>query len=159
MPGPAPKPTALKLLTGNAGKRAPSKREPKLKAEKPRTPAHLNATAKHAHKGLCELLLSMGVLTVADGKGLELLCAAYAEWRGLAKIVKTEGYTYETTNGQGERMIKARPEVAMGSDAWKRVKSMIVEYGLTPSSRTRVETNEPLTSDPLQEFLSRNRRQ
>ncbi|MCW8884152.1 MAG: phage terminase small subunit P27 family [Motiliproteus sp.] len=158
MPGPSPKPTALKVLQGNAGKRAIPKNEPKPKAEKPRTPAHLSPKAKYAFKGLSELLLEMGVLTIADSKSLELLCDAYSEWRDLRDLVNKHGFTYETTNQAGETMIKARPEVAMASDAFKRIRGMINEFGLSPASRTKVQTNEPQEHDQLAEFLNRRRK-
>lgn len=158
MAGRRPKPSALRVLQGNAGKRAIPKNEPKIESKKPRTPKHLSPKAKYAFKGLSETLEKMGVVTPADGKALELLCDAYGEWRDLRTIIEAEGFTYETTNQAGERMVKARPEVAMASDAWKRIKSMIAEFGLTPSSRTKVQGEKPQEVDPLQEFLNRKRK-
>ena len=46
-----------------------------------------------------------------------------------------------------------RPEVAIRSDAWKRHKSMLVEFGLTPSARTRVAANPEQKSGKLERFL------
>lgn len=155
MPGPPPKPTALKLVGGNAGKRAINKKEPKPKAKRPKVPAHLSPKAKTAFRKVCNLLEDMGVLTIADGLALEMLCDAYAEWRDLRKTIETEGATYETTGTSGDVVVKARPEVAMASDAWKRVKSMAAEFGLTASSRTKLQVNEPEEVDPLEEFMSR----
>ena len=41
-------------------------------------------------------------------------------------------YTYESINESGAVLIRTRPEVSMCADAWKRAKSMMVEFGLTP---------------------------
>lgn len=152
------KPTALKLVQGNPGKRPINKREPKPAAERPRCPAHLSPKAKTAFKNVCDLLEEMGVLTVADGMALEMLCDAYAEWRDLRKVVEQKGATYETVATSGDVMVKARPEVAMAADAWKRVKAMASEFGLTAASRTKLQTSEPESVDPLEEFLNRRRK-
>ncbi|GLQ31654.1 phage terminase small subunit P27 family [Litoribrevibacter albus] len=151
------KPTALKVVTGNAGKRPLNKNEPKPEVKRPKVPAHLSPKAKTAFRGLCDLLENMGVLTIADGVALELMCDAYAEWRDCRKVVEKEGRTYQTTSMAGELVYKARPEVAMASDAWKRLKAMMGEFGLTPASRTKLQTNKPEEVDPLEEFLNRKR--
>ena len=156
MPGPPPKPTALKLLQGRAGKRALNKKEPKPKAKRPKVPAHLSPKAKTAFRNVCDLLEDMGVLTIADGLALEMMCDAYSEWRDLRKAIEKEP-TYETTSTSGDKVIKARPEVAMASDAWKRVKSMAAEFGLTASSRTKLQVTEPEEVDPLDAFMSRKK--
>jgi hypothetical protein len=53
MPGPPPKPTHLKLVTGNPGRRPLNKREPKPKPGIPSVPAHLSPkpTAERAAPG------------------------------------------------------------------------------------------------------------
>lgn len=157
MPGPPPKPTTLKLVGGNAGKRAINHNEPKPKAERPKVPAYLSPKAKTAFKNVSTLLEDMGVLTIADGMALEMMCSAYAEWRDLRKIIDKEGVTYWTTGSSGDEVIKARPEVAMASDAWKRVKSMAAEFGLTAASRTKISVAEKEKIDPLAEYMARRK--
>lgn len=154
-----PKPTALKLVQGNPGKRPLNNKEPKLKVEAPKVPAHLSPKAKTAWKGLCETLGDMGVIAKADGKALELLCDAYSEWRDLRKVVDSEGHTYQTLSTTGDTIYKARPEVAMAADAWKRISVMLQQFGLTPSSRSKVNaTDKAPESDPLQDFLDRKKK-
>lgn len=155
MPGPPPKPTALKVVSGNAGKRKLNTKEPKPKAARPRCPAHLSPKAKTAFKNLCQLLEDMGVLTIADGMALELLCDAYSEWRDLDTLIKQEGHTYKTIGTSGDQVIKGHPAVAMRADAWKRIKSMLAEFGLTAASRTKVQAEKPEEEDPLDKFMKR----
>ena len=45
MPGPPPKPTKLKLLAGNPGKRPLNENEPEPEAVAPSVPAHLDDEA------------------------------------------------------------------------------------------------------------------
>lgn len=93
----------------------------------------------------------MGVLTLADGKALELLCDAYAEYREARSVCEREGMTYESVSEHGS-MWRARPEVAIASDAWRRIASMLREFGLTPSSRTKVQTTGEGADKPANPF-------
>ena len=154
MAGRKPKPSHLKAITGNAGKRAANKREPKPRKGIPPCPGHLSLRAKAAWKRLGPELEAMGVLTVADGMALELLVSAYAEYRDAQDLVDREGKTYETVSQSGSVMVRARPEVAMASDAWRRMRAMLAEFGLTPSSRSRVNAADPeREADPFEELL------
>lgn len=158
MPNP-PKPTALKVVQGTVRKDRGAPNEPKLKVEAPKVPAHLSPKAKTAWKGLCETLGDMQVLATADAKALELLCDAYSQWRDLRKVLDKEGHTYQTTSQTGDILFKARPEVAMAADAWKRISSMLQQFGLTPSARSKVNAQEKEPEkDPLEEFMKRRKR-
>lgn len=135
MAGRKAKPTALKLLQGNAGKRKINKREPKPEGQIPEPPDWLNDQAREAWKVIAPRLGAMKVLTSADATALELMCAAYSEWRLALEAIEDEGLTYETTNQNGGTMYRARPEVGIASDAWRRIVSIAREFGLTPASR------------------------
>jgi P27 family predicted phage terminase small subunit len=139
MAGRKPTPTHIKLLKGNPGKRALPRREPKPTRGVPTMPSHLSARAKAAWKAIGPELDRMGVLTLADGKALELLCDAYAEYRAAREIVERDGMTYESVSQHGT-MWRTRPEVPIASDAYRRVAAMLREFGLTPSARTKVQT-------------------
>lgn len=66
MAGRRPKPTHLKVVTGNPGKRKLNDKEPTPAKEIPSPPAHLTDWGKVAWGRLTVLLDGMGVLTVAD---------------------------------------------------------------------------------------------
>lgn len=154
--GRPPKPSHLKLVTGNPGKRKVNKREPKPPRGVPKMPAGLSASARAAWSRIAPDLERMGVLTVADGVALELMCEAYADWMGHAATIAAEGATYET-HGQNGRMVRPHPEVAMASDAWRRVQRMLVEFGLTPSSRSKVTAGPEEAADPFAAFMDRGK--
>lgn len=151
------KPSHLHVVQGTARPSRMNNSEPKPKAKRPRCPAHLSVKAKTAFKNVSDLLEGMGVLTIADGMALELLCHAYAEWRDLDKLVARDGETYKTIATSGEEVIKANPAVAMRADAWKRVKSMMAEYGMTAAARTKVSADKPEATDPLEDYLKRRK--
>lgn len=153
MAAPKPVPTALKLVMGNPGKRAINKAEPQPKKGIPKMPSHLDAKAKTAWSKLCKELDSMGVLTLADAYALEVLVGVYAQIRDLQKALKTHGSTtYKTIATSGEEVYKAYPEYGQLIQAQNMFRSYITEFGLTPSSRSKVSTTDKVENDPLDKY-------
>lgn len=153
MAGRKPLPTQMHVLHGNPGKRARNAKEPKPRPGLPPVPKHLSPRAKAAWKRIGPELVAMNVMSLADGPALELLCDAYAEWRHARDLVDQEGATYETETENG-RIIRANPAVAIASDAWRRIRAMLAEFGLTPSSRSRVSMLSGSEDvDPFDAFL------
>jgi P27 family predicted phage terminase small subunit len=138
MAGRKPTPTAIRELRGNPGKRALPANEPVAEPSMPLYPSYFTDDQRDAWNDLAERLFGMKVLTEGDAMALELLVVAYTEWRYAVATVEEEGSTYCTTTESGDRMYRARPEVAIASDAWRRISSMLREFGLTPSARTKV---------------------
>lgn len=168
MAGRRPKPTHLKVISGNPGKRALNKREPKPKKVIPSCPDHLGKASAVAWGKLCVLLDRMGVLTEADALALERLCDCYAEILECREIIARDGRTYSsvttrTTSEEGEEttveevksLLKANPAVAMLGDADRRFKGYLIEFGLTPAARSKVQVKDDgdEKKDPLQEFF------
>jgi P27 family predicted phage terminase small subunit len=112
MAGRRPKPTVLKLVEGNPGKRAINKTEPKPKREIPSCPAHLDDSGKVAWGRLSVLLDRMGVLTEADSFALERLCDCYTYILECRQLIATDGRTYTVETQTGEILIKGNPAVA-----------------------------------------------
>lgn len=162
MAGRRPKPTHLKVVSGNPGKRALNKKEPKPKREAPSCPAHLSDNGKVAWGKLCVLLDRMGVLTEADSMALERLCDTYAEILECRDLIAKTGRTYTSVRSSGSEddsseqvLVKANPAVAMLADADRRFKSYLVEFGLTPAARSKVQVakDDDEKADPLAEFF------
>lgn len=154
MAGRRPKPTHLKVVTGNPGKRKLNDKEPMPEREIPSPPSHLTDWGKVAWVKLTMLLDGMGILTVADTLALERLCDIYADILQLRITIAEEGRTY-TVQTEGGFLIKANPAVAMLADADRRFKSYLVEFGLTPAARTKVKVNgdDDKKEDPLNQFF------
>ena len=134
MKGRRPKPTALKILQGNPGRGPLNMKEPQLTPGKPEKPEDLGSYGSEMWDELVEELLHIRVLTMADRRALEMACRAYQEYReNLTKIDDLKRF----------RAV---------SDAWKRIKSMLVEFGLTPSSRSKIQTVAPPVSNQKKFF-------
>jgi P27 family predicted phage terminase small subunit len=147
------KPTHLKLVTGTD---RPDRRpaiEPKPRRARPGAPAHLSASAKAGWRAFSVILDRMGVLTEADGPALEGLCEAYADVRrARASLAAADGLYYETINKAGGLMLRTRPEVAIISDADRRLAMWFAKFGLTPADRSRVSANLQDSGNEFAEF-------
>lgn len=153
--GRKPKPTHLRLVTGNAGKRPINKDEPKPRRERPSAPGHMSDKAREAWGYVTAILDRMGVLTEADAVSLEMLCEAYADY--LAARAELAGFGsnyYQTVNQSGGVMHRAHPAVAVMQDADRRIRAWLAEHGMTPSARSRVKAGgEGEDADPASAYF------
>ena len=153
MSGPPKTPSHLVLVRGNPSKRPINQNEPKPEKGIPNTPKHLDKMGKYWFQQIAQELDNIGVLTQLDAKALELLIEAYTEYRRHCETLDTEGYTYRVETQTGDGMMRAHPAAAMKADAWKRIRAMLSEFGMTPASRSKVNAGGPDKVDPLEEFL------
>nr|WP_310615839.1 phage terminase small subunit P27 family [Pantoea cypripedii] len=153
MPGPSKTPSHLQLVRGNPSKRAINKNEPKPPSGVPPTPKHFTKQGKYWFKRMADELDAIGVITLLDGKALELLVEVYTEYRHHCEVLDQEGYTYKVETMTGDVLIKAHPSAGMKSDAWKRIRAMLGEFGMTPATRSKINTGGADEVDPLAEFL------
>lgn len=147
--GRKPKPTHLKVIQGNPGKRALPKGEPKPLAGKPTCPSHLDAEAKREWRRMVRDLEAMGLLTKVDRAALALYCQAWARWVKAVGQIEAHGEVVETGNGS----VKLSPWVTVANTASKEMRALLVEFGLTPSSRSRVSVPTQEEEDPLAAFV------
>lgn len=138
MAGRRPKPTALKLIAGTSGKRKAKTTEAKPSPGIPVCPAHLGDTARKAWAVLAPMLYRLGLLSELDGHALERLCSCYAEILECQALIEKFGRTYSSVGTAGASLVKAHPAVGQLNAADQRFKAYLVEFGLTPSARTRV---------------------
>ncbi len=80
MRGRKPKPTHLKLLEGNPGKRRINPVEPKPEVRVPTCPAHLNPSAKAEWKRLAREMHVLRIISDLDRAALAAYCQAYGRW-------------------------------------------------------------------------------
>jgi P27 family predicted phage terminase small subunit len=145
------KPTRLKVLEGTVRKDRRNPNEPKpLRAPKRQVaPAWLNKDARVWWHRIRPLLVQMQVYTGADPVALGLLCDALAEYIAARQVLDDKGTTYETIGSTGT-LIRRRPEWDIARDAWRRAKTMLTEFGLTPAARAKVAAGDVGPADPLE---------
>ncbi len=149
--GRKPKPTALKLLEGNPGKRPLNTKEPKPEKKAPRCPSWLEPEAKKEWKRMSKTLEAMGVLTQVDGAAFAGYCQAYARWKEAEEFLSKHGTIFKTPSGY----IQQVPQVSIAQTYLKVMKDFCSEFGLTPAARTRIQIDGDAgeTGDPMDDIL------
>ena len=136
--GRKPTPTALKLVKGNPGHRPLPEDEPQIEAppELPEPPEHLNAMAAREWIRTGSVLHAAGLLTDLDLNALASDCVAYARWRDAEKQIEQFGML-QLAPGSGYPM--QSPYLAIVNKAIEQMTKIQAEFGMGPSSRTRVK--------------------
>jgi len=133
-------PTALRKLRGNPGRRPLNRREPKPALGCP-YPTWLHAlgdpTLRQIWTELSSLLNRIKVLTEADGEALAMLTHKIALYRTAALALK-DGCSYSTITETGATMQRQKPEYTIVSDLGKQIRGLLSDFGMNPSSRSRV---------------------
>ena len=137
-------PSTIKHLQGNPGHRFINENEPKIKVGEPDMPP-LSEVAAREWRAIVPLLLGANVLTPADGKALAAYCTCYAR----AEKCRAEIDKSPTITKRAERLIRIEDK------ALKLMKSYLIEFGLTPASRSRIKVSNDQPQDKLEAFLSR----
>ena len=124
--GPKPKPTTIRVLEGDPNKSRYNLNEPRpgdiLAVDSVPPRVAAMPEALEMWHFLAPRLVAMGIVGDVDRYGLEALCITYAMWA-------------------------IRPSAQMTS----KLQSMLAEFGLTPSSRSRLVANLPKEqkADPI----------
>jgi len=141
-------PTELKKQRGTLRKDRMNENEPKLPSIIPPIPTWLSEDGQKAFSELSTLLHDMSVLTQADELALTLLCDAYSEYKRAKEVVNELGATMEVTSREGNTKSVIRPEVQIANQSFVRVFQLLKEFGLTPSSRAKVNAIENQGNTP-----------
>jgi P27 family predicted phage terminase small subunit len=99
MRGRRPKPTHVKLLTGNPGKRTPNAHEPRPEPIVPECPAELGPVARREWDRLAVELSALRILTNLDRAALAAYCGAYAMWAEATEAIQKFGTMVKSPSG------------------------------------------------------------
>ena len=126
--GRKPKPTALRVLEGNPGKRPLNKSEPKPTAGVPRCPVWIKGEARAEWKRVIAAIGHTGIITHADRSMLAAYCSLWARYKAAAEAGDDLPISYLT-----------------------HLRALAAEFGLTPSSRSRLHAEPPKDKDADEE--------
>src|SRR5438128_644383 len=135
MRGRKPKPTLMRTLEGNPGKRRLNDREPRPSAGIPRCPKFLDDEGKAEWFRTAKVLKDMGLLSQADRTALAAYCTCYSRWIHAEEQVKKFGSIVKSPE-KGFPM--KSPYLVIADQAMEAMRKFMVEFGLTPSSRSRI---------------------
>lgn len=149
--GRYPEPTAKLRLT-NSRVLPRRKNEPKVEALAPDPPHWLCKMAREIWRDVVPKLDAIGVLSTLDGNALGRYCETYARWIEATAFVQQNGTTYpvmERGKDGKERlkMIRKFPQVNIANEAAQQLHVLELQFGLTPSARTRLQVTEKMKSE------------
>ena len=154
MAGRKPLPTHLKLVKGTARPHRLNKDEPKPTVAVPEPPSHLDERAKAKFAAMAELLARHGVMTELDTGALSRYVVVWCRRVDAEAEIKRRGPVVKTEGGN----IIQNPFLAVANKCLLQMAQLESEFGMTPSSRSRIRMAEPAeTIDPFEEFLTRGK--
>lgn len=150
-PGRKPKPTATKKLIGKPGHRKLPENEPQPRKTNrlPPAPSHLTPVGKNEWERMGTELMRLGLLTVADQTAFAAYCQQYEIWVEASVKVQKEGMLTYAKNG----FPMLSPHMTIQNKAQSEMRKWLVEFGMTPSSRSRVEVAPRKEDDPMEAFF------
>lgn len=149
--GPAPKPTALRLLEGNPGKRAINKQEPRPPVRDPKMPQWLGRKARRLWRRLAPELQARAGMSDWDAEAFAVLCEAVEMYGAAVQDIHERGQILEETrtryNRDGsvfskETVRSKNPSVQIARDSAHTIRAYAQEFGMTPSARSGIKLPE-----------------
>lgn len=135
--GRKPKPSQVKELEGNPGKRRINHSEPKPAVAETALTYGVTLTARRFHRRYAPLLKTLGILTEADGAAFEMMAIHYGIAIDAAQELRKSTLTTEGRDGP-----KKNPLVQIVRDNSAAFRGYAAEFGMTPSARSRLAVGE-----------------
>jgi P27 family predicted phage terminase small subunit len=139
MRGRRPKPTSLKILTGNPGKRPLNSDEPRPEPAIPDCPIELGPVARDEWDRMAPQLAALRILTHLDRAALAAYCGAYAMWAEATESIQKYGTMVKSPTGYPVQS----PYVSIANRQAEIMMRIASEFGFTPASRSRISAPSP----------------
>lgn len=153
MRGRKPVPTALKVVRGNPGGRPLNEDEPTPQGDA-QMPAYLSPMAAAHWPIVAEQLRKASLLTSVDEHALAMYCEAFARWRNANDMIAKHGPIVHTPTGYPVQS----PYLGIANTAHTQMQKLLVEFGMTPSSRSRVTKAGGEDENPYAGFVKSPRK-
>lgn len=137
MRGRRPKPTRLKVLAGNPGKRPLNAQEPEPEPAVPECPPELGPVAKREWDRLAGELGKLRIITHLDRGALASYCGAYALWAEAMEQLQKYGTMIKSPSGYPQQS----PYLAVANRQAEIMMRIASEFGFTPASRSRISVS------------------
>jgi len=156
--GGKPKPTHLKVVTGNPGRRPLPENEPKPRKAMPKAPPHLSGPAREEWDDMATELYECGLLTSIDRGALAAYCQAYGRWvqaeEALARMAERDPIMKSLITKSANGNIYQNPLVGIANKAMADMVRFAAEFGMTPSARTRTRSERAQDDeDPADKYF------
>ena len=132
MRGRRPKPAGMSTRRPRAPQHA-------VMAKLPACPPHLQGEARREWHRLGRKLMAWRLVTDIDAGALALYCTAWARWIEAERALEKFGVMIKSPNG----FPMQSPYLAVANKAMEQMTRLLVEFGMSPSSRARVTPAAP----------------
>lgn len=150
-PGVKPKPTNLKLIEGIERKDRINENEPKPAGPSLESPPYLINEAKKIWNKYALVLKNLRIFKQTDELALATLCQEAGRYIELQEIINNKKNYIVSNVRHGEKPI---PEMAMSRECLKQIRALMIEFGMTPSARSRISVSDnPDEEDPMKKIL------
>jgi P27 family predicted phage terminase small subunit len=142
--GRRPKPTALKVLQGNPGKRKLNQQEPKPPQGSVTVPETLSGVAKAVWLEVAPVAIAMGTLTTADVAAFSKYCELESTARLASAQKDREGFsvflvtTMVDSAGNEHMNVKEHPAIKLERNTAGALRPYYEKFGLEPVGRARI---------------------
>ncbi len=156
MAGRPPKPTNLKILEGNRGRRPLPQNEPKPEPLAPDMPDWLHADAKAEWQRIVPQLTKLGLLAKTDLGVIVGYCESWAQYKKAMEFLHKHGEVYPIKNDDGTvKYLQQVPQVSIANKAWLNICRASAMMGLSASDRARLEIPGAKDAENRKSLLSR----
>jgi len=143
MKGRKPKPSHLKVISGNPGKR-PIRTNPQpqpMSFDEP--PKWIGKYGQELWKDRAPELIELGILTKADLPMWSILCCTWNMFREALELLNRDGL--RTVDERG--LPRKNPVWTLYNNAAKDFSKLAQEFGMTPVSRQRLDVRQPVKGE------------
>lgn len=139
--GHKPIPEKIKIVKGTFRKTRARNSPPQVD-EKMQPPSWMPEEAKPHFEVLKARVDGIGYDSSTYTEALAMAATRLFEIDQCNKIIAEKGPTFSTTNINGDETLKNNPAVAQRSEAMRHLQSLLVEFGLSPSSISKLGTKK-----------------
>jgi P27 family predicted phage terminase small subunit len=137
------------VLRGNPSKRALPTHEAKPAVKLPPAPKHLSVEARREWRRTGKELLRLGLVTTLDRGMFAGYCQAWGRLVEAEEQLRKFGTVIKAPSG----FLVQSPYLAIANRALEHMTKIAVEFGMSPSSRSRVHAAAPAEElDPFEQW-------
>ena len=156
MRGRKPKPSRIREITGNPGKRPINRREatpdPKLAKLPPQIPGDdLDRIARAEYKRIGSKLVKLGLMAEIDRPLLWMYAHAFARVQLANEDLAKNGLLVTGRMGEPVRS----PALAIINQGVEQMRKLLLELGVGPSARSRIDAKPPTKQSAFKAFVNR----
>lgn len=170
--GRKPKPTPLKALEGNAGKRPLNTDEPKFAPVSHLNPPDwLNAVAKSEWRRVAPQLYAQKMFSECDHANLAAYCLVFSRWLQAEQLVQQQidsanqkpsaaaagalelplAMEFKTPQGYAQQI----PQIGIANTYLDKMRALAAEFGFTPAARARMRVEIVPPPSDADEFFDK----